>query len=187
MKSEQGALIDAGPASGDPFEGEVTIEFFRFVSEDGAFAVAEATLDDGSAMPLVWAHAEFVKLLVSRQINRPFDRPRATWQRYRGRPPAAQFAFWWPHAPVGAIAAGARLVLALPEPAVVHWGRDGWQMPEDTATVDTGLGFHVAVLSTAALPAGSRIQFTWRRPGGEWAGRDITVQVVAEVLAPAAC
>ena len=53
MKSEQGALIDAGPASGDPFEGEVTIEFFRFVSEDGTFAVAEATLDDGSAMPLV--------------------------------------------------------------------------------------------------------------------------------------
>ena len=51
--AEQDALLDAGPASGDPFEGEVTIEFFRFVSEDGTFAVAEATLDDGSAMPVV--------------------------------------------------------------------------------------------------------------------------------------
>jgi len=39
----------------------------------------------GSAMPLAWAHAEFVKLLVSRGLGRPFDRPRAVWQRYRGR------------------------------------------------------------------------------------------------------
>ncbi len=50
---EQGALIDAGPAGGDPFEGEVTIEFFRFVSDDGTFAVAEASLEDGTAMPVV--------------------------------------------------------------------------------------------------------------------------------------
>jgi exodeoxyribonuclease V alpha subunit len=55
MQSEQGALIDAGPAGGDPFEGEVTIEFFRFVSEDGTFAVCEASLEDGTAMPLVGA------------------------------------------------------------------------------------------------------------------------------------
>ena len=38
----------------------------------------------GSAMPLAWAHAEFVKLLVSRQIGHPFARSRAVWQRYRG-------------------------------------------------------------------------------------------------------
>ena len=52
---EQDALIDAGPASGDPFEGEGTVEFFRFVSEDGQFAVAEVTLADGTAMPVVGA------------------------------------------------------------------------------------------------------------------------------------
>ncbi|MFN8111901.1 MAG: AAA family ATPase [Solirubrobacterales bacterium] len=52
---EQEALIDAGPAGGDPFEGEVTIDFFRFVSDDGTFAVCEATLEDGTAMPLVGA------------------------------------------------------------------------------------------------------------------------------------
>ena len=54
-QGEQGALIDAGPSSGDPFEAEVTIEFFRFTSADGTFAVAEATLDDGTAMPLAGA------------------------------------------------------------------------------------------------------------------------------------
>ncbi len=60
----------------------------------------------GSAMPLAWAHAEFVKLLVSRQIGHPFARSRAVWQRYRGHRPTAEYAFWWPHAPIGGFAAG---------------------------------------------------------------------------------
>src|SRR4051794_37446415 len=132
----------------------------------------------GSAMPLAWAHAEFVKLLVSRQINRPFDRPRAVWQRYRGRRPVAEHAFWWMHAPIGAMRAGARLAVALPFPAVVRWGRDGWQKIDNAASTDSNLGFHVTVLDTAALPPGSQVDFTWRhQDNGEWAGRDIAVMV----------
>ena len=138
----------------------------------------------GSAMPLAWAHAEFVKLLVSRQIGHPFARPRAVWQRYHGRPPRAEHAFWWPHAPIGGFAAGARLAVALPRPAVVHWGCDGWQQIEDTPTVDTGLGFHAAVLETARLPPGGRVDFTWRfQDDGEWAGRDVAVHVLAGEMA----
>jgi glucoamylase len=131
-------------------------------------------------MPLAWAHAEFVKLLVSRQIGHPFGRSRAVWQRYRGHRAEAQYAFWWPHAPIGGFAAGARLVVALPQPSIVHWGRDGWLATKDTPTSDAGLGFHVAVLDTAALTSGSCVDFTWRRQdGGAWAGRDITVRVLA--------
>jgi glucoamylase len=138
----------------------------------------------GSAMPLAWAHAEFIKLLVSRQINRPFDRPRAMWQRYRARRPVAAHAFWWPHAPIGAMRAGAMLAVALPFPAVVRWSRDFWQQTEEAASVDSKLGFHVAVLDTAALKPGNRVDFTWRRQdNGEWAGRDITVLVRGADLA----
>jgi glucoamylase len=130
-------------------------------------------------MPLAWAHAEFVKLLVSRGLGRPFDRPRAVWQRYRGRRAGAQQAFWWPHAPIGGVAAGTPLAIALPHPGIVHWGRDGWQTVADTPTADTGLGFHVAVLASAALPAGSRIDFTWREQDrGEWVGHDFAVSVL---------
>jgi glucoamylase len=144
----------------------------------------------GSAMPLAWAHAEFVKLLVSRQINRPFDRPRAVWQRYRGRRPVAEYAFWWQHAPIGAMPAGARLAVALPMPAIVRWSGDGWQASHDTPTSDSGLSFHVAALDTAALPPGSQVAFTWRRQdNGEWCGRDIAVLIhpaeAADPIAPA--
>ncbi len=123
---------------------------------------------------------------MSRQLDRPFDRPRAVWQRYRGHRAAAQYAFWWPHAPLGAFAAGTRLAIGFPEPAIVHWGRDGWQAVADTPTSDTGLGFHVAVLEAAALTPGGRVDFTWRRlDSGEWAGRDIAVRIVsAETAGP---
>ena len=131
-------------------------------------------------MPLAWAHAEFVKLLVSRQIGHPFARPRAVWQRYRGqRPATVEYAFWWAHAAIGSLPAGARLAVALAEPAIVHWGRDGWLAVEDMPTSDSGFGFHVAALETAALAPGSWIDFTWRwQDSGEWAGRDWRVDVV---------
>ena len=125
----------------------------------------------GSAMPLAWAHAEFVKLLMSRQINRPFDRPRAMWQRYRGRRPVATHAFWWPHAPIGAMRAGAKLAVALPFPGGRALGprrlaadrRD--RQRRQQSRVPCRRSRH------GALPPGSRVDFTWRRQDdGEWAG-----------------
>ena len=36
----------------------------------------------GSAMPLAWAHAEYIKLLRSRQDGEVFDRVGPVWSRY---------------------------------------------------------------------------------------------------------
>ena len=41
----------------------------------------------GAAMPLVWAHAEYLKLAASRQRGAPFDRPTAARERDRGERP----------------------------------------------------------------------------------------------------
>lgn len=41
----------------------------------------------GSAMPLVWAHAEFIKLAASVAVGSPVDRPAHVFERYAGRPP----------------------------------------------------------------------------------------------------
>jgi len=53
----------------------------------------------GGAMPLVWTHAEFIKLLISRHLGYPVDRPAAAWRRYGGRRPEAARAVWCFHAP----------------------------------------------------------------------------------------
>lgn len=47
----------------------------------------------GSAMPLVWAHAEFIKLALSIAAGAPVDRlARRTWARYDGRKPQLDYA-----------------------------------------------------------------------------------------------
>ena len=131
-------------------------------------------------MPLAWAHAEFIKLLVSRHIGQPFDRLRAVWQRYGGTKPTYTHGFWTPQAPVSDFRAGARLVIALPRPAVVHWGRNGWQDVMDQPTIDSGLGFHAACLEVGGLKAGERVDFTWKwQDRGEWRGQDYAISASA--------
>lgn len=132
----------------------------------------------GSAMPLVWAHAEFVKLAASRALGRPFDRPEAVWQRYGGRRPTPADALWSPRAPIAQMRTGQALWLCLPRPARVHHGVDGWQSVADSDTVDNGLGQHVVTLPASGLQAGARIDFTffWQ-DSGSWEGHDHRIDV----------
>jgi glucoamylase len=131
----------------------------------------------GSAMPLVWAHAEFIKLVVSRELGYPFDRPEALWKRYKGLPKRPDCAFWWPHARLRSAPAGSRIVIALTTPGVIHWGRDGWQAITETAAEETGLGFYAAVLDTAELSMSSQIEFTVRGDEGGWIGTDYVIEI----------
>jgi glucoamylase len=132
----------------------------------------------GSAMPLVWAHAEYIKLLASRKLGRPYDRPSATWQRYQGLRPSIQKAIWMPQAPLHKIRAGQTLMVATFGAGTVHWGVDGWQAVSDTGLQDIGLGLYAAELDTQPLRAGQRIDFTFHGVGaGVWLGRDYTIAV----------
>jgi len=127
----------------------------------------------GSAMPLGWAHAEFVKLVQSWAGGRPCDCPTVVWERYRGRGPAPRVAIWLEHAPTTRGVAGVDMLVCLRAPALVHWGSDGWGNPADVGTHPIGLGLHVARLPTAALHAGQSVDFTWRgQASGAWVGVD---------------
>ncbi|MEP6558293.1 MAG: glycoside hydrolase family 15 protein [Burkholderiales bacterium] len=114
----------------------------------------------GSAMPLVWAHAEFVKLVHSIALGRPFDRPEATWKRYAGKRSTPKFAMWSWNAPITTIRAGHALHLILPHAARVHHGVNGWQKISDIDSADTGLGLHAVTLPTSRLKPGACIDFT---------------------------
>lgn len=131
----------------------------------------------GSAMPLAWAHAEFIKLAVSRNHGRPVDRPEAVWKRYGGGKKPSAYAFWWPHAQIRSMAAGCRLVVALPRAGVVHWGLDGWREVKDFEALDTGLGFWVAELDSVHLREGQSIDFTIRWQEDGWAGIDYRIEI----------
>ena len=132
----------------------------------------------GSAMPLAWTHAEFIKLMVSRHLGHPADRPPDVWRRYAGRRPTTKQAVWCLHAAIGRVNCGTAILIALPQSAHVHWGLDGWQHVLDADTEDSGLGLHVLELDAAHIAHAHQVDFTFQWSGsGNWIGRDFQITI----------
>jgi glucoamylase len=133
----------------------------------------------GAAMPLVWAHAEYVKLVISRSLGRAFDRPAAVWERYRGERPMLRRVIWCEHAPVSELPEGCALTLALREPGTFRWGLDGWQETHEQPTSPNSLGLHLLEIDSPRLRAGRHIDLTYRSVNGDWVGRDFAIRVTS--------
>ena len=132
----------------------------------------------GSAMPLVWAHAEHIKLLRSLTDNAVFDRPPQPARRYLRDRKTARVRPWRPDSRTPTVPAGLVLRLDLPEAALVHWSLDGWKTRCDVRTRDTGFGVHTVDIETAGLATGTTIVFTWMdTASSQWTGHDYTVVV----------
>ncbi|HEX8939760.1 MAG TPA: glycoside hydrolase family 15 protein [Candidatus Limnocylindrales bacterium] len=137
----------------------------------------------GSAMPLAWAHAEYIKLARSIALGHPIDRPAAAWERYHGRRPRRVRATWRFTAPRPTFPSGTTLRLEFLARARVHCSLDGWRTTLDVDARDTGLGVWVCdVPGSASLPVGGSVLFTCFWPdaaggAGRWEGRDVRVTV----------
>jgi glucoamylase len=132
----------------------------------------------GSAMPLAWAHAEFIKLAVSRHLQRVFDRPTEVWRRYSGKRPQPKSAYWTLEAPLTTIKTGQTLVLLLPEAGILHTGINDWQKIRDLPTRYSATGLHWVEIPPEQ--GTHSIEFTWRLHNGSWHERDFQVTVLAE-------
>ncbi|MGH7728749.1 MAG: glycoside hydrolase family 15 protein [Vulcanimicrobiaceae bacterium] len=135
----------------------------------------------GSANPLVWAHAEFVKLCASESLGHAFDRPAAVWKRYAGRVPDSPYEDWRFDRMRPALRAGKLLRIEVEAPARVHYSLDDWQTVYDLDASDRGLGLYVADLPTSELAPGgcARFTFYWTE-SANWEGTNFEV-VVAEI------
>ena len=132
----------------------------------------------GSAMPLVWAHAEHVKLLRSLKDGAVFDMPPQAVERYiRNRQPCAHWV-WRLNLQISGLNESQMLRIDLPDAARVHWSCDDWATVDDTDTTPTGLDTHIVDLPTTGLTVGTRIVFTlfWTARN-EWQGKDYAVVV----------
>jgi len=133
----------------------------------------------GSARPLVWAHAEYLKLRRSIRDHAVFDRPPQALARYVGAGArSVPHAVWRFNNKIRTMRAGSILRVETLAAATVHWGIDDWSNVRDVDTADTGLGVHVADLDTSRLPAGRRVAFTFRwHDGGRWEDADFQIVV----------
>jgi glucoamylase len=132
----------------------------------------------GAAMPLVWAHAECVKLARSLRDGCVFDTPPQTVRRYRRERRTSSYAAWRFNNKLRAVAPGATLRVETLAPARVRWSDDEWRTVRDAESVDSGLGVWYADLPIASLSAGATVRFTFFWPEvGHWEGVNFVVTV----------
>jgi glucoamylase len=132
----------------------------------------------GSAMPLMWAHAEYVKLLRSVSDGHVFDLIPEVASRYLGDRKACQlFEIWKPNRQVRVVKRGYKLRVQVPAPFRLHWTDDEWRTVKDTPSVATTLGIEFFDIPIAAgQKAPIRFTFFWT-VSNSWEGRDYMVEV----------
>lgn len=121
----------------------------------------------GSAMPLAWAHAEYIKLRRSLADGRVFDTPELTRRRYIEEKTGSPLVIWdlshrRPEMPPGKI-----LRIQTNAPARITWKTDRHDGGR-VSTRDSGLGVHFADLPTDRLPEESVVQFEFDSIKAKW-------------------
>jgi len=135
----------------------------------------------GSAMPLVWAHAEYLKLQRSLRDGGLFDLPPQTVRRYLTDKTESSRMVWRFNHKIRSMPLGKILRVETLASAIVHWSGDGWRTSQDVATNDVGLGIYSADLGTKELSGESQVDFTFYWPDAHrWEGDNFTVRVGVE-------
>jgi glucoamylase len=120
----------------------------------------------GSAMPLVWAHAEFLKLLAAAGSRRPVELLDAVLARWGREAPTAGTWFWRDASRFAEAPAGRRLVIEHGAPFQLLVTRDGQSGPV-RASAPAPFGLHGVAIAAAELAGVARLAFTLTPEDGD--------------------
>ena len=146
----------------------------------------------GSAQPLVWAHAEYLKLLRSAKDGRVFDRISVVEDRYGGKPGTRTFRntveIFQVARPITTVPAGFTLRIVDREPFEVVYTLDEWKTTLRKKADTIGFPGNVADIVTPQMEDGAsnKVVFTLHWPGygglGErWLGHNVEVQLTPDL------
>jgi len=131
----------------------------------------------GAAMPLLWAHSEYLKLQRSAADGKIFDLIDSVFERYvSGASERQPIEVWKFNRQVPAIASGTRLRIQANSPFLLHWTSDEWQHATDTRSQSTTVGIAFVDLSFSEQKAPIRFTFLWL-DDNRWEGKDYEVEV----------
>jgi glucoamylase len=125
----------------------------------------------GSAMPLLWSHAEFLKLLIAREQGQPVEMLQSVVLRCGAGARDAPVWHWRHEVPIARLEAGRTLRIESRRPFTLHFGYDGWREIQDREAIATPFGLWSVELSAAELEPHEALDFT-RRYGHDWEGVD---------------
>jgi glucoamylase len=159
----------------------------NYASETGLFPEQVWDADDipemnlyrgkptGSAMPLVWAHGEYIKLIRSIRDKAIFDQPRVTTERY-AEGVSSSIAVWRPNCPFDSVSEGMTLRIIAPANTEVAWRANGgeWTSSREGTRV---LGLTALDIKHEELPVGASIQIEVTNLADDVSRRDYSLFV----------
>lgn len=131
----------------------------------------------GSAMPLMWAHAEYIKLLRSVQDHQVYDFIPLVAERYWKNRKSVSLEVWKFNRQPNSVKKGRALRIQAEASFILHWSKDGWNTSYDSQSISTSLG-----IDYVDLPIGTDqkapIMFTffWVQ-SKHWEGENFKVDV----------
>jgi glucoamylase len=128
-------------------------------------------------MPLVWAHAEYVKLLRSVTDGQVFDRISAVAERYTQGKRSTAIEVFRLNRQITHMVAGRKLRVLADDHFCLVWTMDNWQTTGSIDSRTVGYAGHFVDLETKPDQSGEIIfTFNWRGKD-RWEGRNFEVRL----------
>ncbi len=129
----------------------------------------------GSAVPLLWAHAEYIRLLRSAVDGKVFDLIPAVADRYLKTKPELRFEYWLPKHPIQRARRNCSLRVCANEPFRLRWSSDNWRTVHDNDSFPTQIGAEYFDVDPPSVEAGVEFTFWWTKRK-QWEGRNYKVE-----------
>ena len=130
----------------------------------------------GSAMPLCWAHAEYIKLVRSHRDNVCVDRIAPVYDRYVRNRTKSRVEIWTFAHQTARMPMGKTLRIITGAAVTIRWSCNAWVTMTETEARETSLSCRFADLPTSDLEEGAALLFTFRW-GAKWEGKDYCVRI----------
>jgi glucoamylase len=135
----------------------------------------------GGVMPLVWAHAEFLKLLRARREKRPIELLNSLEEHLRRKTATVGTWHWRTDTPFDALPANRDLLVEMESPFVLHMGFDGWKAVEDRSSAVLPFGRHGVRVGKDELAGNRVLDFTrYFIRDSKWEGNDYHIWIAPE-------
>jgi glucoamylase len=133
----------------------------------------------GSAMPLAWAHAEYLKLVRSVEDGKVFDLVEPVVARYGQGPKKSRIEMWKRRRPISAIAAGKTLRILAADHFDVVYSLDGWASQQRVAAGHFGAAGAAADIAIPGKGAQELVFTLFWSESQQWEGRNFSVKIDA--------
>jgi len=130
-----------------------------------------------AAMPLMWAHAEYIKLLRSIKDGKVFDFIPEVAEHFRNGGKRGNLEVWKPNRRVRSVKAGRTLRIQASQGFRLRWSPDEWQTVKDADAASVALASHyfdIPIPPEQRAPI--RFTFQWAADS-RWEGTDYEVAI----------